>query len=162
MRSIVWAFVLVLAASGCATVMAGGPDHVQVASNPPGATVTLNGMPVGRTPMMVTLDRHLNGLIGIEAPGYAPVVVGRNKDINGWLWVNICVTGALGMLVDWATGDYNKFDETPIFVNLVPGGGPPPPGYGPPPPNYPAPQGPPPPGYGPPSGPSGQAPPPGY
>ncbi len=140
---------------------------MQVASNPPGATVTLNGMPVGRTPMVVTLDRHQNGLIGVAAPGYAPVVVGRNQDINGWLWVNICLTGALGMLVDWATGDYNKFDETPIFVNLVPGGGPPPPGYGPPP------MGAPPAGYGPPpggqapmgpppAGPTGQAPPPGY
>jgi hypothetical protein len=138
--------LVVLAISGCATIMAGGPDHVPVATNPPGATVFVDNVPVGQTPMMVALDRqHNSGLIRIELPGFAPVVVIRNKGINGWFWANLCIGGLIGIVVDIVTGDIKSFDDTPISIGLMPAvGGPPPPGYAPPPPGYP-PAGPPPP-----------------
>ena len=118
-----------VAASGCATLMAGGPDHIPVSSNPPGATVFVDGVPVGQTPMIVTLDReHGHGTIQIQAPGYAPAIIQRDKDINGWFWANICV-GIWPMIIDLVTGDFKAFDDTPIAIGLTPGGG----GYGPPP-----------------------------
>jgi hypothetical protein len=119
--------------SGCATVMAGGPDHVQVATNPPGAQVFVDEQFVGTTPGIVTLDRaHSQGRIRIQAPGYQPVMLIRSKGINGWFWANLCV-GWVGFLVDVITGDYQSFDDTPVMINLMPMGGPAaPPGYGPP------------------------------
>ena len=143
--------VFVVTVSGCATIMAGGPDHVPVNSNPPGATVFVDGVPVGQTPMVVTLDReHSRGMIQIQAPGYAPVIVQRDKEINGWFWANLCIGGVLGIVIDIVTGDVHRFDDSPIAVGLTPGGG----GYGPAPagpapmgpaPMGPAPMGPPPP-----------------
>ena len=44
-------------ATGCATIVAGGPDQVPVRTNPSGAYVYLDGQVVGRTPLVLTLDR---------------------------------------------------------------------------------------------------------
>jgi hypothetical protein len=154
------------ATSGCATIMAGGPDRVPVSTNPPGATVFVDNVPVGTTPMMVTLDRERSlGVIRIELPGFMPVTMVRTKSWNGWFWVNILCTGLIGLVIDLATGDYKTFDDLPIQVGLTPAYGPvapPPPGY-PPPGGYPAAQPgypPPQPGYPPPPPPAAAPPPP--
>jgi PEGA domain len=127
--------VCVLGSSGCATIMAGGPDHVQVATNPPGAQVFVDEQFVGTTPGIITLDRqHAMGRIRIQAPGYQPIVIIRGKGINGWFWANLCIGGVLGIVIDLVTGDYQRFDDEPILVNLVPMAGPMPPcggNYGP-------------------------------
>jgi hypothetical protein len=139
--------LLIFAVSGCATIMAGGPDHVPVATNPPGATVFVDNVPVGQTPMMVTLDRaHNTGVIRLEAPGFMPVTLVRAKGINGWFWANLCIGGLIGIVVDLVTGDIKAFDDTPISIGMTPASGAmPPPGYAPPPPGYPPPGYPPPP-----------------
>ena len=154
-----------VAGSGCATIFAGGPDHVPVATNPPGATVFVDNIPVGQTPLMVTLNRQRNnGVIRIELPGFAPVTVVREKGVNGWFWVNVLCLSLLGGLIDAITGNVYNFDDTPITIGLTPGEGPGPygpapgypvaPGQGGPPPGYPPagqyPPGPPPAGYPPP------------
>jgi len=137
--------VLSVALSGCATLMAAGPDHVPITTNPPGATVYVDNMPVGATPVMVTMDRERSGgVIRIEAPGFMPITLVRNKGVNGWFWVNIVLLSPLGVIIDLATGNWKSFDDSPIVLGLVPAGG-----AGAPPPGYP-PQPPPPPGYPPP------------
>ena len=132
--------LLVCAISGCATIMAGGPDHVPVATNPPGATVLVDNVPVGQTPMLVALDRQRStGQIRIEAPGFMPVTLSRKKTINGWFWVSVCLTGAVGVIVDVVSGDIKQFDDAPISIALVPASGVPAPGNAPP-PGYPPPR----------------------
>jgi hypothetical protein len=117
--------------------MAGGPDRIPVNSNPPGAAVLVDGVQVGVTPTVVTLDReHGHGNIRIEMPGFAPVIIQRDKEINGWFWANLCLGGLVGMVVDLVTGDVKRFDDTPIGVGLMPAGGypsPPPGAIAPPP-----------------------------
>jgi hypothetical protein len=138
--------------SGCATLFAPGPDKLQVNSTPSGARVFLDSQEVGRTPALLTLDRKLHqGVIRVEAPGYQPAIAQRPKAFNG-----IAVLNCLGLvpwIVDLATGNYEKFDTTPVQVSLVPAyappGGQPPPGY--PAPPYPQ-QAPPPGAWGPPPG----------
>jgi PEGA domain len=129
--------------SGCATIMAGGPDRIPVSTNPPGATVFVDNMPVGTTPTMVALDRQRSGgVIRIEMAGFVPVTVVRAKAINGWFWANLCV-GFVGFIVDLATAEYKSFDDGPIALGLTPAYGtpgappPPPPGPGLPPPAAP-------------------------
>jgi PEGA domain len=142
------------ALSGCATIMAGGPDHIPVSTNPPGATVFVDNVPVGQTPVMVRLDRqHSSGVIRIEMAGFAPIVIVRGKEINGWFWANLCIGGLIGIVIDLVTGDVKAFDDAPIAIGLTPAYGPQPmgPGQGPPPSGpYAPPPGYPPPGYPPP------------
>jgi hypothetical protein len=117
------AAIAAIALGGCATIMAGGPDHVAVESNPPGASVYLDDQLVGQTPMNLTLDRDRScGLIRVEADGYEPVAVQRSKHINGWFWANLCLGGVIGIVVDLVTGDVKRFDDTPVRVNLAPSG----------------------------------------
>lgn len=138
--SLVCGAVAAVALSGCATIMAGGPDQVTVQSNPPGATVYVDDQPVGQTPMVVQLDRERSrGLIRVEAPGYQPIAIQRSKHINGWFWANLCIGGVIGIVVDLVTGDIKKFDDSPIIVNLAPAGYGPPPAAGPAPAPAPAP-----------------------
>jgi hypothetical protein len=141
--------------SGCATIFSAGPDQVPINTNPQGATVFVDNVPVGQTPLLVSLDRTRNtGVLRIELPGFAPVIITRSKSINGWFWANLCV-GIVGIVIDLATGNVQGFDDAPIAIGLTPAyapdsgpGGPPgyppaPGGYPPPPPPYP-PAGPPP------------------
>jgi len=133
---------------GCATIMSGGPDHIPIATNPPGASVFVDGVLVGQTPTVVVIDPKANlGNIRIEEQGFMPINIRRYKSINGWFWANIC-WAVFPMIVDLATGEYESFDDTPIALGMTPTGG-----YQPgyeqqqpqPPPGYPQPQ--PPPGY---------------
>jgi len=131
--------LLLLVVPGCATLFSAGPDRVPITTNPQGATVFVDNMPVGQTPLLVALDRdHSSGVIRIELPGFAPIMMVRSKSINGWFWVNLCTTGIIGIVVDLATGNVKGFDDDPIAIGLTPiydpGGGPPsdyPPSQGP-------------------------------
>jgi PEGA domain len=115
--------VLLAAVSGCATVMASGPDRVSVATNPSGATVFVDDLPAGQTPLLVTLDRtHSRGVIRLELPGFQPITIMRDKLLNTWFFGNLCLGGLLGMIIDFATGDVMKFDDTPIMIGLTPAG----------------------------------------
>jgi hypothetical protein len=140
-------FAAVLASlSGCATLFSAGPDQLQVNSNPPGARVFVDNVEVGATPTTVTLDRKNNlGNIRIESPGYQPAVMQRAKKFNTIALLN-CL-GLLGWIIDLMTGNYEQFDKTPLSIQLVPTGYPPPAqqGWQQPPPGYPTP----PPGPGP-------------
>lgn len=138
--------VATLAVSGCATILAGGPDKIPVQTNVPGASVYVDDVLVGQTPTIIMLDRQMSqGRIRIEAPGFQPVMLQRVKIINGMFWANICV-GLVPMLIDAVTGDMKKFEDGPLNIALVPAAGGP--QYAPPPAGYPAPAAPP---YAPPS-----------
>src|SRR5512147_1151061 len=109
--------ILLLAFTGCATIMAGGPDRIPVSTNPPGATVFVDNIPAGQTPLMITLDRqHSSGVIRIELAGFAPVTLVRTTSINGWFWANLCIGGLIGIVVDVVTGDIKAFDDAPIAI----------------------------------------------
>ena len=104
----------------CATVVAGGSNHVMVASNPAGATVLVDDREVGRTPTRVELERSSKGEIRIELPGFQPFRVSVRKRINGWLWANFALGGLIGIAIDFATGAALRFDESAIAVGLTP------------------------------------------
>lgn len=113
-------------ASGCATIVAGGPDTIPVNTNPPGAYVYVNGQVVGQTPMIVTLDRKRSvGDIRIYYPGFQPVQITRYKELNGWVFGNIFLM-IWPVVIDFVTGDWQRYDDTPIAIGLTPGQAPPP------------------------------------
>jgi hypothetical protein len=129
-----------LCMTGCATLFAGGPDYVPVNTNPPGAWVYYNGMPVGQTPTMVHLERGRPAQIQIALEGFQPVMFMRDSQINGWFFANILwFYTIVPWVVDLVDGDWQRFDDTPIAIGLTPlAGGPPPPQQ--PPPMQPYPQ----------------------
>lgn len=117
-KSLLLVTALLLGGLGCATIVAQGPDRIQVNSSPEGAKVTLDGAPVGRTPCVVAVNRKDEGVFKIEFEGYDPVVIDRDKVANGWFFGNLLIGGIIGIGVDLATSNQGKYSETPIFVEL--------------------------------------------
>lgn len=115
------ALVVALSASGCATLFAGGPDVIPVHTNPPGAYVYVNGQFVGQTPTVAALHRDHPGQIQIYLPGFQPIVMMREKHTNGWFIANIVWFYAIvPWIVDLVTGNYQRYDDTPIAIGLTP------------------------------------------
>lgn len=102
--------------SGCASIVDGGPEQVQVTSKPLGAKFTVYdkaGTPVESrtTPACVTLKRDsgyckpADYTIKFEADGYNPDELKLRARMNGWYIGNIIFGGPIGILiVDPATG----------------------------------------------------------
>ncbi len=123
----VLALASLLGSTSCATLMAPGPDRVPVNTNPPGAFVYLNGVVVGQTPTIVTLDRDRPAQIQIYLPGFQPLVMERSKRFNGWFVGSILLFYAIfPLIIDFATGNYQHYDDEPIAIGLTPMAGPPP------------------------------------
>lgn len=119
-KSIAAVGVVALLVSGCATIVAPGPDLVPISSKPPGAMVYVDGVPVGVTPVTVPLKRSGSGQIRIELEGYEPVFVTQDKVFNGWFLGNILIGGLIGIIVDVATSNVTKHSTDPVMVVLRP------------------------------------------
>lgn len=63
---------LSLLASGCATITASRTEPYMIYSTPPGATVAVNGVPIGTTPVTVMVSKERAPQISLNYPGYAP------------------------------------------------------------------------------------------
>ncbi len=61
---------LIATATGCATAVYGTSEDIPVASEPPGASVVVDGKPVGETPLTVKLRRNDSHDIQIQKSGY--------------------------------------------------------------------------------------------
>ena len=116
-------------ASGCASIVHGGPRSVPVASNPPGATVSIfdrDGNQVSKqtTPFVATLRTKYKYFSGqtyrlvFEMAGYRKSEVELRSTMSGWYWGNLAFGGIIGMfIVDPNTGAMynlapNKIEQT--------------------------------------------------
>jgi hypothetical protein len=133
-RSFALVSVLVAATltSGCASIVHGGPRSVPVASNPPGATVTVydrSGTQVMQqtTPFTATLRTKYKYFAGqnyklvFEMAGYRKQEVELRSTMSGWYWGNILFGGLIGMLiVDPNTGAMYNLAPNKIEQTLAP------------------------------------------
>ena len=128
MRASVLVLVLgALAGSGvgCASIVSSGPDFVPVDSEPQGARVKLDGIPMGRTPLIVPFARSCEGVLTFELDGYVTRTLDVDKVLNGWfignlLWLPLWPGIPIGMTVDLVASNQGKYSQDPIRVELVP------------------------------------------
>lgn len=126
MRVLLMVFVSVLmmmALSGCASVMHSGLREIPIASQPPGAKVSIynrkNVLVTSQTtPFVAQLSPRLRFFQGqtyrvvFELEGFAPAEVQLKPKVSAWYFGNLVLGGPVGMLViDPATGS---------MFNLVP------------------------------------------
>jgi hypothetical protein len=105
-----------LTMSGCATIMDRGPREIPIASQPPGAKVSIynrsNVLVTSQTaPFVAELNPKHRFFVGqryrvvFEMEGYETAEVQLKPRISAWYFSNIFLGGPLGMLiVDPATG----------------------------------------------------------
>src|SRR5262245_33048022 len=113
------AVVLLSMVSGCATVTGGARDpKVEVTSNPPGATVLVDGQPRGVTPAVVELSRKSDHEVVIQQTSYETAVVPIKRRLNPWIFGNVIVSGLIGVVIDVATDSTHSLSTDNIHVNL--------------------------------------------
>ena len=112
MKKLITTFLLItfIYLNGCATIFSGSSEDVSLESDPPKAKVLLNGSSMGKTPLTLKLQKGKSYIIEFIKEGY------ENKTLNlsyslgaGWLILDI-LSGLIGIIVDAATGNWNKFE----------------------------------------------------
>lgn len=112
MKKLITTFLLItfIYLNGCATIFSGSSEDVSLESDPPKAKVLLNGSSMGKTPLTLKLQKGKSYIIEFIKEGY------ENKTLNlsyslgaGWLILDI-LSGLIGIIVDAATGNCNKFE----------------------------------------------------
>ena len=98
-------FVLIILSmlQGCASIISGTEQTIQVSSTPEGATVYVDGMPMGRTPTAVRLKKNKHSNIMVKMEGYSSQSLPMGKSFDGVALLNIfwdssttdAVTGAI-------------------------------------------------------------------
>ena len=114
------------AVSGCATIAqstgignSAGSDLVAITSKPAGATVHIDGVQVGVTPLTITVSPRAK-VITFAKDGYSAVTIPIPNDWNGWAIAN--VLWIPGVVVDAVTGNIRKVRGT-ISATLPKAGG---------------------------------------
>ncbi len=112
--------------AGCATIMCGTKQRIEVSSSPSGAQVSikmLNGLTLftGTTPTTCRLPRRRDYLVTIQMEGYRDAEFYVSREFNGWVIGNVIFVRAffIGGLVDLLDGAIWKLEPDDIHVELT-------------------------------------------
>jgi len=105
--------------TGCASIMHGTSQEVGISSAPTGASVSINGVDYGKTPLVAKLKRKDNHVIKIELAGYEPYETTLTRKVSGWVWGNIVFGGLIGLVVDAMTGGIYKLTPEQVEAALT-------------------------------------------
>jgi hypothetical protein len=104
--------------SGCATAFKGKSTPVSVTSATPGATVSIDGRPAGVTPMSVDLSNKTDAEITVASNGKTETCRMRASASVGWVVADVLLTGGIGIIVDWATNNWNNVGPNSCHVGV--------------------------------------------
>lgn len=109
---------LFVSQSGCASIVSGKSQDVNIRTTPPGAEVNIDGVPRGTTPLLVNLKRKERHAVEFKKPGYLDEIRHTNKGYNWWFTGNIIFGGIIGIIVDFATGAVYTVKPEDMSVTL--------------------------------------------
>jgi hypothetical protein len=103
---------------GCAAIVHGSKQPMSIASQPAGATVTVDGKQEGLTPVTLKLARKDEHTVKLDLTGYKPFEMKLTKSLDGWFWGNLLLGGIIGMVVDAGTGSMYRLSPKEIEATL--------------------------------------------
>ena len=104
--------------SGCASILKGSEQPVNINSNVDGAEVLVNGQLVGRTPFSGSIKRTSEVRLTVQKDGYQSRTITLDTGIEPVFWVNIFIGGVFGSTTDLATGSMWKVSPNTYNVDL--------------------------------------------
>ena len=116
---ICFVFCVVLLTS-CATVFFGNSDDVTITSDPTGALVAIDGVPRGRTPLTVDLEKGNSYSVSVSKDGYeAGYATLTNRVGAGWVILDI-FAGLVPIVIDAVTGAWGGLSPDTVHLVLTP------------------------------------------
>jgi hypothetical protein len=121
-----WVVIVALAAccGGCATVVRGTTDQVQILSEPAGANVRTSMGQTCVTPCTLQFNRKDEFTVTASKPGYHSAEMPVSTRIAGGgaagFAGNVLIGGVIGMGVDAASGATLEHYPNPVMLNMVP------------------------------------------
>ena len=115
MKTILLISILALTTS-CATMFTGTKQTITIESEPSGATVRVNGINRGTTPLPIELNKGEEGeILTLELEGYKNQSIQPITTFNSLAVLNLL--SLIGWAVDYATGAMWMYD--PIMYNVI-------------------------------------------
>ena len=112
-------------ASGCATIVKGSTQDLNVTTDPAGANCDLSRAGVviatiNPTPGSVHIKKDKNNIeVRCKKSGYAETTGNVPSNFEGWTVGNLLIGGFIGIAVDYGSGALNNY-EPELFVKLTP------------------------------------------
>lgn len=115
------ALASLLLAGGCHTVVNGTTQPIVVNSDPPGALVQVEGMPIQTTPAVLRLPRGFDSYVSITKVGFEPAKVFVTSTLaSGSIGQTLASGAIVGAAIDIASGAAYKLSPDKIDVVLKP------------------------------------------
>jgi hypothetical protein len=120
--AVIAAWAVLLSSAGCATIIRGKQSRVSIESLPSGATVVVDGQPLGKTPVEVTMTRDEVHHVKFTLNGHEDLLIQTDGAISGGYVTVDILFGAVWLLVDAVTGAWYEPGPRPLRVILSPKG----------------------------------------
>ena len=112
-------FICLRLAVGCATIIHGSTQDINISSAPDQAEVWIDGARMATTPTKVTLKRKDDYLVTIKKEGYKKATVKIEGTTSAWIIGNVIFGGIIGCGVDLITGGAYDLKPERVDINLT-------------------------------------------
>ncbi len=114
-------FCLILI-SGCGSIVSGPRQEVSFASQPDGADVYVNGIPLGRTPLQTKIERRKGSSVLIKKEGFRDEMFLMTTRGNKFSWGNVIFLsyGVFSTTIDMATGALYEYAPNNYLITMKP------------------------------------------
>jgi hypothetical protein len=106
--------------TGCASVLSGVTQNIEINSNVPAVEVYADGQYLGSTPLQIFLPRQAQKKLRLEKRGYQSRVLTLRTRTNGEVWWNLpfTVLGVTGISTDYGSGAIYEYSPHRYYVSM--------------------------------------------
>lgn len=108
-----------LCLTSCAAILRSSHDMVTFTSEPPGAKVYVDSLPLGITPTQLSLLARKDHRIEFRKEGDETKSTTLSSSVGpGWVALDVILAGIIGIIVDAATNSWSGLDEDHLHLLL--------------------------------------------
>ena len=111
---------LLIALNGCATIMHGTTQDIDVKTDPAGADLLVDGQDHYKSPAVITMKRKNDHTVEVSQEGYKREAVEIKGALSWSVAGDFLAGGAIGYGIDAATGAQRRLEPEKVEVRLRP------------------------------------------
>ena len=106
--------------NSCGTIFKGTEQFIPISSDPGDATIRLNGMIVGKTPIPLKLKKSQSHTLTLEKEGYQTETVIIDRNLSAMLVLDIFCIWPVSLPVDLIGGGGWELEPEVVMIRLQP------------------------------------------